>query len=110
MARDAVQADVGVRGPLRPDSCRYAFEVKWDGFRALVRASPHGATITSRSGYDMTGWYPEPQLGATVSVPVLLDGEIVALDAESKPDFAALWFRSRPSRTRVRRGARSGRP
>jgi bifunctional non-homologous end joining protein LigD len=31
------------------------------------------------------------------SRPMLLDGEIVALNGDGKPDFAALWFRSRGS-------------
>ena len=85
-------------GSLRQDSDKYAFEVKWDGFRALVRASPQRVTITSRNGHDMTGRYPELQaLRDAVSTSVLLDGEIVALGADSKPDFAALWFRSRES-------------
>jgi ATP-dependent DNA ligase len=41
-------------GPLHPDSAKWAYEVKWDGFRALVQASPAGITISSRNGYDMT--------------------------------------------------------
>jgi hypothetical protein len=85
-------------GRLPPDSDRYAFEVKWDGFRALVSASPAGVTITSRNGYDMTSRYPDLDgLSHVVLAPVLLDGEIVALDANGRPDFAALWFRSRTS-------------
>ena len=83
-------------GPLRPDSDRYAFEVKWDGFRALIHAAPTSVTITSRNGHDMTPRYPELQaLSDAVERPVLLDGEIVCLDDDGKPDFAALWFRSR---------------
>jgi bifunctional non-homologous end joining protein LigD len=90
--------------PLRPDSDKYAFEVKWDGYRALVKASPHGVTITSRNGYDMTDGYRELQgLRDAVSTPVLLDGEIVALDDSGMPDFAALWFRSRGSADAVAR-------
>ena len=85
-------------GPLPEDSAKWAYEVKWDGFRALLQASPAGVTITSRNGYDMTSRYPELEgLRHAVSAPVLLDGEIVALDADSRPDFAALWFRSRGS-------------
>ena len=85
-------------GPLRPDSEKYAFEVKWDGFRALVHASPQAVTIASRNGYDMTGRYPKLRgLRDAVSTEVLLDGEIVALDADNKPDFATLWFRSKGS-------------
>ncbi len=85
-------------GPLRSDSDKYAFEVKWDGFRAVVQARPQGVTITSRNGYDMTHRYPELQsLREAASTSVVIDGEIVALDSDNKPDFAALWFRSRDS-------------
>jgi ATP-dependent DNA ligase len=85
-------------GSLRPDSGKYAFEVKWDGFRALVDASPGGVTIASRNGYAMTGRYPELRgLRDAVSTEVLFDGEIVALDGDNKPDFTALWFHSRGS-------------
>ncbi len=87
-------------GPLRPDSDRYAFEVKWDGFRALTDASPDSATIWSRNGHDMTARYPGlQQISTGLSKPVILDAEIVCLDANGKPDFAALWFRSRGSTT-----------
>lgn len=82
-------------GPLRPDSDRYACEVKWDGFRALIDASRAGVTIWSRNGYDMTARYPELQaIRATVRKGVILDGEILCL-IDGRPDFAALWFRSR---------------
>jgi bifunctional non-homologous end joining protein LigD len=84
-------------GPLRPDSDKYAFEVKWDGFRALIDASPDGVTVWSRNGYDMTSRYPELEaLGGVVRKPLLLDGEIVCL-VDERPDFAALWFRTRGS-------------
>jgi bifunctional non-homologous end joining protein LigD len=87
-------------GPLRPDSHRYAFEVKWDGFRALIEASPSAVKVWSRNGHDMTSRYPELQeLKASVTSSVILDGEIVCLDDKGNPDFAALWFRSRGSRT-----------
>ncbi len=87
-------------GRLRPDSDRYAFEVKWDGFRALIEASPSGSKIWSRNGHDMTARYPELRpISAAVGKPVVLDGEIVCVDEDGKPDFAALWFRSRGSTT-----------
>lgn len=82
-------------GPLRPDSDKYAFEVKWDGFRALMDTSPTGLTIWSRNGHEMTSRYPELQgLTGVVDTSVVLDGEIVCL-VDNRPDFAALWFRSR---------------
>jgi bifunctional non-homologous end joining protein LigD len=88
-------------GPLRPDSDKYAFEVKWDGFRAVVRAAPKGVQVASRNGFDMTARYPELQgLANTVKTSVLLDGEIVVLGDDGRPDFAELWCRSRGSSDR----------
>ena len=46
-------------GPLPRDSDQYAFEVKWDGFRALIQAAPGSGTIISRNGNEMTFRYPE---------------------------------------------------
>ncbi len=87
-------------GSLPPDSDNWSYEVKWDGFRALIDASPNGVTVWSRNGYDVTARYPElQQLASAVSTLVLFDGEIVCLDDDGKPDFAALWFRSRGSST-----------
>jgi bifunctional non-homologous end joining protein LigD len=83
-------------GPLRPDSDKYAFEVKWDGFRALVHASGGRIHVVSRNGNDMTHRYPELHaLGEALEQDVVLDGEIVALGDDGNPDFAALWFRDR---------------
>jgi bifunctional non-homologous end joining protein LigD len=68
-------------GPLPRDSDKYAFEVKWDGFRALVQAAPGSVRILSRTGNEMTFHYPELlRLGNAVSQLVLVDGEIVVLD------------------------------
>ena len=85
-------------GPLRPDNERFAFEVKWDGFRTLVQASAQGLAVWSRNGHDVTSRYPELRgLADAVTREVVLDGEIVCLDEDGMPDFAALWFRSRGS-------------
>jgi bifunctional non-homologous end joining protein LigD len=81
-------------GPLPRDSGRCAHEVKYDGFRALVQASPGGVTITCRNGYDFSSRYPElgDDLSHAVSTPVLLDGEIVALYADgSSADWPRTW-------------------
>ncbi len=71
-----------------PVSDGWAYEVKWDGVRALVAITPHGVTATSRNGNDVTGGYPELQ--ALVGPEVLLDGELVALGSEGLPDFGLL--------------------
>jgi len=66
--------------------------MKWDGVRALTLVRPGTVRITSRNGRDVTAGYPELQaladdLGAA---EVLLDGEIVALNEEGRPDFQLL--------------------
>lgn len=86
-------------GALRPDDAPFAFEVTWDGFRALIDASPERVNVSSRRGYDLSTRYPElAGMVHAVSTNVILDGEIVCL-VDGRPDFAALWFRSRGSTT-----------
>ena len=83
-------------GALKPDSDRHAFEVKWDGFRALIDAAPSGIKIWSRNGHDMTSRYSELEgLASAVTSSLILDGEIVCLDDDGNPDFAALWMQRR---------------
>ena len=78
-------------GPV-PHGPGWAFEFKWDGVRAIVAAAGDAVQLTSRLGNDVTAGYPElAGIGAlTAGRPVLLDGEIVALDAAGRPDFGLL--------------------
>ena len=79
-------------------SPRWAFEMKWDGYRtlAVVEQAPGGdrmLRLLSRTGQDLTATYPE--LGVLADqvrgdLPVVLDGEIVALDPAGRPDFRRL--------------------
>jgi bifunctional non-homologous end joining protein LigD len=93
-------------GRLPSNGDKYAFEVKWDGFRALITAGPGSVSITSRNGHDMTPRYGELRtLHDAVVKPVVLDGEIVVLDGDGRPDFAALWFRNRSSSRKPERSA-----
>jgi bifunctional non-homologous end joining protein LigD len=69
-----------------PTNGDYAYEVKWDGFRAIV--STEGTLrVRSRRGWDMT-----EHVGFLAELPVhaVLDGELVALDEDAKPDFPEL--------------------
>ena len=82
-------------GPL-PIEPGWAFEVKWDGVRAFARVQDGQARLTSRNGNDITGAYPEllrPHSGQARSTPMLIDGEVVALDAAGRPDFGRLQAR-----------------
>ncbi len=70
----------------------WAFEIKWDGVRAICHSEPGRMTLRSRAGNDITAQYPElaRMNRALHHHRVILDGEIVALDAEGKPSFSAL--------------------
>jgi bifunctional non-homologous end joining protein LigD len=74
-------------GPL-PSGDSWAYEVKWDGVRALVAVEDGAVRATSRNGNDVTGGYPE--LRSLSRLPdVLLDGELVAF-RDGRPDFGLL--------------------
>lgn len=69
----------------------WAFEMKWDGIRALAIVSDGSVKLVSRNGNDMSKTYPEiVEAGEQLnSSDVVIDGEIVAL-AGGHPDFRKL--------------------
>jgi bifunctional non-homologous end joining protein LigD len=73
---------------------RLAYEPKYDGIRALVSIEPGGGPdrirISSRLGNDKTAQFPDvvealALFARRLKAPVLLDGEIVALDESGEP-------------------------
>ncbi|MBC6461344.1 hypothetical protein HKK72_26205 [Actinomadura sp. HBU206391] len=82
-----------LRHDLPADDDAYAWELKWDGVRAVAYVEDGGLRLMSRNDRDMSRSYPE--LGALtgmVDEPVVLDGEIVAL-TDGRPDFGLLQSR-----------------
>ncbi|MGA8125742.1 MAG: ATP-dependent DNA ligase [Mycobacterium sp.] len=81
-------------------SSQWAFEAKWDGYRLLVDADHGEVRLRSRSGRDITKEFP--QLHSLASDlgdhHVVLDGEVVALDASGVPSFSEMQNRARASR------------
>ncbi len=75
-----------------PEGDDWAFEVKWDGIRAQARSEPGRMTLSARSGGDITARYPElaRMNRALHEHSAVLDGEIVAFDAQGRPSFQAL--------------------
>lgn len=74
---------------------RWAFEMKWDGYRAVATTRGDEVEYRSRNGLDFTPTYPElAALADAVAVDAVLDGEIVALDDRGRPSFGALQQRS----------------
>jgi bifunctional non-homologous end joining protein LigD len=74
------------------DDDAWAFEMKWDGMRALVTVRDGAVRATTRQGNDATGRFPElGALGAALGArSAVLDGEIVALDDRGRPSFERL--------------------
>jgi bifunctional non-homologous end joining protein LigD len=70
----------------------YAFEVKWDGVRTVAYCEGGRVRLESRNLHDVTRQYPElRQLGRELgSRRTVLDGEVVALDEQGRPDFQRL--------------------
>jgi bifunctional non-homologous end joining protein LigD len=76
---------------LPADDAGWAFEMKWDGIRAITTIQAGGLRILTRNGNDMTARFPElAGLVAAVGRDALLDGEVVALDEQGRPSFQLL--------------------
>ena len=78
-----------------PEGEEWLYEVKWDGYRALLIKDSERIQIRSRNDKDLTSMYPGVAAAAARLVPrqVTLDGEIVALAADGRPSFQALQHR-----------------
>jgi DNA ligase D-like protein (predicted ligase) len=79
-----------------PEGPEWVYEVKFDGYRALVMKAGDRIQIRSRNNKDLTTTYPTiPQAARRLPAQSLtLDGEIVALDASGRPSFQALQHRA----------------
>ncbi|MGI8631838.1 MAG: DNA ligase D [Solirubrobacterales bacterium] len=79
-------------GRLPANEQGWAYEIKWDGVRALAYLTPGRLRLESRNLNDLTHRYPELRtlLPVTGARELVLDGEIVAFDDEGRPRFEAL--------------------
>ena len=86
--------------PTKPEE--WAYEIKWDGVRALVYVEDGGMHMESRNLLDMTPRYPElHKLAAALQGhEAILDGEVVAFDPEGRPSFQLLQSRMHVSNAR----------
>lgn len=93
-----------------PTDAAWAMEVKWDGIRAQLRFDGHTVCLRSRPGRDCTEEFPElAELADSLGRHrVVLDGELVCLDVEGRPDFAAI--RARLGQPRRSEGGDRRRP
>jgi bifunctional non-homologous end joining protein LigD len=76
-----------------PTGDDWLFEVKWDGYRAIVDVHGGEATLTSRNGNDLTARFESvaKALERSVKTPdCVLDGEVCALNEEGRATFSAM--------------------
>jgi bifunctional non-homologous end joining protein LigD len=88
-------------GELPPEDGSWAYEMKWDGVRAVLYADGKRLKAMSRNDIDMIGSYPElTALAEVLPAGTVLDGEIVALDRSGRPSFEQLQARMHIADTR----------
>jgi len=78
-----------------PTGCSWVHEVKFDGYGVLAHKVGSRVILCSRNGHDFTERFPSVaqllhELPAKAVVP---DGEVVASDADGRPNFAQLHVR-----------------
>ena len=77
----------------------WVFELKLDGYRLIASKSRGEALLLTRNGNDYTKVFPEvaKAIRALPYDEIVVDGEVVVLDAQGKPSFSRLQQRGRLS-------------
>ncbi len=81
-----------------PEGEQWAYEPKWDGFRAIIFVDGEETYVQSRNGKPLSRYFPELELPPGRYV---LDGELVILDAGGREEFGALQNRIHPAESRI---------
>ncbi|MGX6444101.1 DNA ligase D [Neobacillus sp. K501] len=83
----------------KPD---WLYEVKYDGFRAILEWNPSNITLTSRNGKPLLQQFPEIEEFLLKNekqfkplIPLMLDCELVSLENPYKANFAHIQVRGR---------------
>ena len=88
----AIEPMRAVTGELPSDDDGWAYELKWDGMRAIAFCDRGALRLASANGNDATVRFPElaPLASALGDHQVILDGEIVTFAPDGRPDFGLL--------------------
>jgi ATP-dependent DNA ligase len=111
--RAVSQYDRGVALPLKPplkpqlalsrkelpEGEGWAYEPKWDGFRAIAFVDGGDLFLQSRNGRPLARYFPEVRFPEGRYV---LDGELVIVDTKGREQFDALQNRIHPAESRIR--------
>ena len=98
----SVNPMLALAGTLPTDDENWAFEIKWDGVRAILFIEGGRVRAQSRNDLDVTVSFPElAEIGKFLgSTTCVIDGEIVALGEDGKPSFSRLQQRMHVSNQR----------
>jgi bifunctional non-homologous end joining protein LigD len=79
-----------------PEGDEWIYELKLDGYRALLKKDGDEVLVQSRNRKDLTRMYPSvAAAGRGLNAKqAIVDGEIVAVDLSGRPSFQALQHRS----------------
>jgi ATP-dependent DNA ligase len=83
-----------------PEDDGWAYEPKWDGFRAIAFVDGDDVELQSRNGKQLTRYFPELRFPPGRYV---LDGEIVIHGPEGRQEFDLLGQRIHPAASRIAR-------
>jgi ATP-dependent DNA ligase len=89
--------------PSLPDGPGWAFEPKWDGFRAVVFRDGDELLVQSRDLRPLNRYFPELEMPLRAALPdrAIVDGEVVIAGPHGL-DFDSLLLRIHPAESRVR--------
>ena len=94
-----------------PMGKEWQYEPKWDGFRCLLTRDGDAVAMYSKSGQDLTRYFPEIVAAALTlrEKSFVLDGEIV-VPVDGQFSFDDLLQRIHPAASRVKKLAEKHRP
>src|SRR3954462_15191919 len=73
------------------DDNEWIFEIKWDGYRAVAETGSGNVKLYSRNGLSFLNLYPRlADALKMIKRSAVLDGEIVVMNENNKPDFQKL--------------------
>ncbi len=87
---DFVAPELCVSVDRPPSADGWAHEIKFDGYRVQLRVEDGEAVLRTRKGLDWTAKFQAIADEAAGLPDCIIDSEIVALNSEGHPDFAAL--------------------
>ena len=73
-----------------PSADGWVHEIKFDGYRIQMRVKSGNVTLKTRKGLDWTDKFSAIAKAAAKLPDAIIDGEIVALNANGDPDFPAM--------------------